>query len=191
MATSNAPLRPLGNADGPVAGTWKVDPGHAEVGFWGRHFMLTKVRGRFTGIDATVVIAEDPVDSTVEAIIDMASVDSGDRTRDNHLRSSDFFDVANWPNAHYRSTEVRWEGDRGTVTGNLTVRDVTQPLTLEVEFEGGIRDPWEQDRAVFLATATINREDWDLTWNMALEAGGLLVSKDVHLELHVELIRQS
>ena len=191
MATSNAPLRPLGNADVPVAGTWKVDPGHAEVGFWGRHFMLTKVRGRFTGIDATVVIADDPADSTVVATIDMASVDSGDQTRDHHLRSADFFDVATWPHAHFRSTLVSWANDQGTMTGDLTIRGVTHPLNLEIEFIGGIRDPWDQDRAVFSATATINREDWNLTWNMALEAGGLLVSKDVHLELHVELIRQS
>ncbi|MGH8926228.1 MAG: YceI family protein [Acidimicrobiia bacterium] len=194
MTTRNeigsALLRRLGNAEVPVAGTWKVDAGHAEVGFWGRHFMLTKVRGRFTGVDATVVIADDPAASTVEATIDMTSVVSGDHTRDDHLRSADFFDVVNWPQARFRSSRVTWESDQGTMTGDLTIRNVTHPLTLEIEFVGGIRDPWDQDRSVFSATGTINREDWDLTWNMALEAGGLLVSNEVHLELHVELIRQ-
>lgn len=191
MASSHAPLRTLDSVDLPVEGVWKVDPGHAEVGFWGRHFMLTKVRGRFTGVDATVVIAADPADSTVEAVIDMASVDSGDRTRDDHLRSEDFFDVANWPTASFRSTAVTWNGRKGTVTGDLTTRGVTRPVTLDVGFVGAVVDPWGNDRAVFSATGTIDREDWGLTWNMALEAGGFLVSKEVQLELHVELIRQN
>lgn len=190
MATSHAPLRRLGSVEVPVEGVWKVDPGHAEVGFWGRHFMLTKVRGRFTGVDATVIIANNPADSTVEATIDMKSVDSGDQTRDDHLRSGDLFDVANWPRAYFRSTTVTWDGSRGSLTGDLTIRDVTHPVTLDVEFVGGVPDPWGNDRAVFSATGSIDREDWGLTWNMALETGGLLVSKEIQLELHVELIRQ-
>lgn len=180
----------VGAGEVPVEGVWKIDPGHAEVGFWGRHFMLTKVRGRFTGVDATVVIADEPAGSTVEATIDMSSVDSGDRTRDDHLRSPDFFDVANWPTARFRSTEVTRKGSRGTLTGELTVRDVTRSLTFEVDLVGVLTDPWDNDRAVFSASTTINREDWGLTWNMALETGGVLVSKEVHLELNVELIRQ-
>lgn len=189
--TANASVRKLGAVELPVPGTWKVDAGHAEVGFWGRHFMITKVRGRFTDVEATAVIADDPADSTVEATIEMASVDSGDQTRDDHLRSADFFDVANWPQAHYRSTSISWDGTQGTMEGDLAIRDVIHPLTLDVEFLGAIRDPWENDRAVFSAVGTIDREHWDLTWNMALETGGLLVSKEVHLELHVELIRQT
>lgn len=188
--TSSTPLRKLDEIEVPVTGIWKVDAGHADVGFWGRHFMLTKVRGRFTDVDATVVIAPSPIDSTVEATIGMASVDSGDPTRDDHLRSADFFDVGNWPHARYRSTDVTWKGSRGTMTGDLTIRDVTHPLTLDIEFHGAIRDPWDNDRAVFSAQGVIDREDWGLTWNMALEAGGLLVSKEIHLEIHVELIRQ-
>lgn len=174
----------------PAPGRWKLDPGHADIGFWGRHFMLTKVRGRFTRVDATVVIDEDPTRSTVEAVIEMASVASGDQTRDDHLRSPDFFGVSSWPTAHFRSTEVVWDGVWGTIVGGLTIRDVTRPLALTVEFIGGLLDPWGNDRAVFSATGTLNREDWDLTWNMALDTGGLLVSKEVHLELHVELIRE-
>ncbi len=190
MTTSHSPLRRLGSGDVPKAGVWKVDPGHAELGFWGRHFMLTKVRGRFTGIDATVVIAADPAESTVEATIEMASVDSGDQTRDDHLRSGDFFDVAKWPTARYRSTNVTWHESKGTLTGDLTIRDVTHPVILDIEFVGAVLDPWGNDRAVFSATGSIDREDWDLTWNMALETGGLLVSKEIQLEIHVELIRQ-
>lgn len=152
--------------------------------------MLTKVRGRFTGVDATVFIATDPADSTVEATIDMTSVDSGDQTRDDHLRSDDFFDVADWPYARFRSTSVTWYESKGTMTGDLTIRDVTYPVTLDVEFLGAIVDPWGNDRAVFSATGAIDRENWDLNWNMALETGGLLVSKEIQLELHVELIRE-
>lgn len=185
-----APLRRLGSVELPVAGVWKVDAGHAEVGFSGRHFMLTKVRGRFTGIDATVVIDDDPAGSVVEATIDMASVDSGDRTRDDHLRSIDFFDVSNWPHAHYRSTDVDWEGMQGRMIGDLTIRNVTHPLALDVEFLGGVRDPWDNERAVFSAAGKIDREDWGLTWNMALETGGVLVSREIHLEFHLELVRQ-
>lgn len=188
---TTSPPRPRGAIELALPGVWKVDPGHAEVGFWGRHFMITKVRGRFTDFDATVVIADDPAASTVEATIDMATVDSGDLTRDDHLRSPDFFDVTHWPEARYRSTRLDWEGTRGTLIGDLTIRDVTHPVTLEVEFLGTVRDPWENDRAVFSATGTIDREDWDLTWNMPLDGGGLLVSKEIHLEMHVELIRQT
>lgn len=187
---TGSPLRTLGSVAVPVAGTWKADPGHTEVGFWGRHFMLTKVRGRFTDLDATVVIAADPVESKVEATIGMASVESGDAARDDHLRSEDFFDVDNWPEAHFESTAVNWTGVGGTMVGDLTIRDVTHSVTLDVEFLGAVRDPWDNDRAVFAATGEINRENWDLTWNMALETGGVLVSKTIHLEFQIELIRQ-
>lgn len=188
---TSTPLRAIDGVELPGPGRWDVDAGHAEVGFWGRHFMITKVRGRFTGVDASVVIAEEPEDSLVEATIDMTSVDSGDQTRDDHLRSPDFFDVERWPTAHFRSTEISWSGTEGTLLADLTIRDVTQPVTLEVRFLGAVRDPWGHDRAVFEATGSIDREDWDLTWNMPLEQGGLLVSKEIQLELHVELIRQN
>lgn len=187
--TRSRPVRLLHGTEVPAPGVWKVDPGHAEVGFWGRHFMITKVRGRFTGVDATVEIAERPEDSMVEAVIDMASVDSGDRSRDDHLRSGDFFDVDNWPTGSFRSTAVVWSGARGTIGGELTIRGVTRPLTLDVAFEGALRDPWDQERAVFSATALIDREDWGLTWNMPLAGGGLLVSKEITLEINVEMVR--
>ncbi len=167
----------------PAPGVWKVDPGHAEIGFIGRHFMLTKVRGRFTGVDATVTVADDPAASSVEATIDMASVSSGDQARDDHLRSPDFFDVARWPTAAFHSTGFSWDGGRGVLAGDLTIKGVTRYL-------GAVTDPWGGERAVFEASGRIDREDWGLTWNMVLEAGGVLVSKQIDLEFHVELIRE-
>lgn len=181
--------RTIAGVEVPAAGTWKVDPGHAEVGFVGRHLVFTKVRGRFTGIDATVEIADHPEDSRIEATVEMATVDSGDQTRDDHLRSPDLFDVERWPTATFRSTAISWAGTAGTMTGELTVKDVTRPVTLDVEFLGALVDPWGNDRAAFDAHGRINREDWGLTWNMVLESGGLLVSKEIDLEVHVELVR--
>ena len=175
----------------PPAGTWKVDPGHAEVGFVGRHFGLTKVRGRFTGVDATVVVGDDITASTVEVVIDMASVSSGDQSRDDHLRSADFFDVEHHRRATFRSTGIVTNGSSGSISGELTIKDVTRPITLDVEYLGQAIDPSGGERAVFSASAVINRERWGLTWNMLLEAGGLLVSKEIRLEIEVELVRQT
>lgn len=189
-SAASSPVRRVGDNDLPTAGHWTVDPSHADVGFWGRHFMITKVRGRFTGVDAAVLIAERPEESSVRVVIDMASVHSGDSARDDHLRSPDFFDVEHWPVATFQSTAIRWNGRTGSVTGDLTIRNVTMPVTLDVEFHGAVRDPWGNDRAVFEAHGIIDREDWDLTWNQVLETGGLLVSKEIHLEMHVELIRE-
>lgn len=173
----------------PAAGTWTIDPGHAEVGFIGRHFGLTKVRGRFTGVEGTVTVRE-PLDlSEVHVVIDMASVSSGNQTRDDHLRSDDFFDAANHPQAVFRSTGVVTTGVEARMTGELTIKGVTRPVTLDAEYLGHATDPWGAERAVFSAAGTINREDWGLTWNMALEAGGLLVSKEIRLEIEVELVR--
>ncbi len=182
--------RTVAGVELPAPGTWVLDPVHAEVGFVGRHFMLTKVRGRFTGVDATVTIGRRPEDTTIEATIDMASVASGHEDRDDHLRSPDFFDVARWPSAHFRSTGIIWHGRTGVLSGDLTIKDVTRPLSLDVTYVGHARDPWGNDRVVFEATGRIDREDWGLTWNMVLEAGGVIVSKEIDLEVHVELIRE-
>ena len=171
------------------AGTWKVDPGHAEVGFVGRHFGLTKIRGRFVGVDGTVVIAPEVAQSSVEVVIDVASVNSGDSTRDDHLRSADFFDVTVHPTATYRSTTLTVDGDRARMQGELTIKGVTRPVALDVELLGAATDPWGNERLVLSARGRINREDWGLTWNVVLEAGGLLVSKEITLEIEVELIR--
>ena len=190
MNTTTAPTRLVNGTELPAAGTWRLDPGHAEVGFVGRHFMLTKVRGRFTGVDGTITIGERPEDSHVTVTIDMASVNSGDTARDDHLRSPDFFDVTNHPSATFVSTNVTWTANRGTMTGDLTIKNTTHPVTLTIDYLGHARDPWHNDRAIFSAHARINRENWNLTWNMLLETGGVLVSKEIELQLEVELIRQ-
>jgi polyisoprenoid-binding protein YceI len=181
--------RILDGIDLPAPGPWEIDPGHADVAFIGRHFMLTKVRGRFTGVSGTIVVGDEPAASRLDVTIDMGSVTSGDQARDDHLRSADFFDVDNHPTATFRSTAVAWEGTTGSVTGDLTIRDVTRPLTLRVEYLGHVRDPWGGDRAVFSAQATVNREDWGLTWNMLLDNGGLVVSREIRLEFEVEAVR--
>jgi polyisoprenoid-binding protein YceI len=187
---SSTAVRTLGGTEYPAPGVWAIDPGHAEVGFVGRHFGLTKVRGRFTGVTGSAVIAEDLADSTLTVTIDAASVQSGDDARDDHLRSADLFDVEAFPQATFTSTAITVQDATGTVTGDLTIKGVTRPVTLDVEYLGHAHDPWGNDRAVFSASTSINREDWGLTWNMLLDAGGLLVSKEIRLEIEVELIRE-
>ena len=172
------------------AATWAIDPGHAEVAFVGRHFGLTKVRGRFTGVEGTVHVAEPIEASSVEVTIDMASVESGSRDRDEHLRSSDLFAIATFPTATFRSTGiVVTSPTTGHVDGDLTIKGVTRPVRLAVEHLGQVEDPWGGHRAVFSAATTIDREDFGVTWNMPLDAGGLLVSKEIRIEIDVELVR--
>jgi len=183
-------VRTIDGVELPAAGVWAIDPGHAEVAFIGRHFGLTKIRGRFTDVTGTVTIADDIAQSTVVVEIAMASVDSGNETRDDHLRSDDLFDVTNHPSATFVSTDVTIEGSAGQVTGDLTIKGTTRSVTLDVEYLGHATDPWSNERAVFSASTTIDREDWGLNWNMILDTGGLLVSKQIRLEIDFELIRQ-
>jgi polyisoprenoid-binding protein YceI len=190
MDTTLSATRERAGVTLPVAGDWTIDPGHSDVGFVGRHFMLTKVRGRFTDVSGVVHIAEEPNDSRLDVVIGMASVFSGDDTRDTHLRSAELFDVEQFPEATFRSVEVDWRGSRGTVHGDLTIHGVTRRIPLDVVFSGHARDPWGGDRAVFSARAQVNRDDFGVTWNMVLEAGGLLVSKEITLEIEVETILQ-
>ena len=190
MTTRAVPTRTIDGIELPAAGTWTIDPGHTELAFVGRHFMLTRIRGRFVGVEGAVVVGDDPAESTIEVQIDMTSVDSGDQARDDHLRSPDFFDVDQWPTATFRSSAVTWTGDEGEVAGDLTIRDVTHPVTLTVTYLGHVLDPWDNDRAVFSAKAVLDREDWGLTWNMPLANGGLVVSKRIELEINVETVRQ-
>jgi polyisoprenoid-binding protein YceI len=174
--------------DLPLAGTWTIDAGHTEVGFVGRHFLLTKVRGRFTDVRGDIVVGARPEDTTVDVTIGVASVSSGDDARDEHLRSADLFDVEHHPEARFHSTHVRWDGVTGELTGDLTIRGVTRPVTLAVDYLGQVQDPWGNERIVFSATATVNREDWGITWNMPLAKGGVLVSKEIELNLELEAI---
>jgi len=185
------PTRIIDGIEAPAPGDWAIDPGHAEVAFVGRHFMLTKVRGRFRGISGAVRVAEDPNDTTVEVAIDMASVDSGDDTRDDHLRSADLFDVANHPVATFRGTARGWTGTSGKLAGDLTIKGITHPVVLDVDYLGYATDPWGGQRAVFSASGNLLREDWGVGWNMVLDSGGLLVSKEIRLELEIETLYQA
>ena len=186
-----AGTRLVGGAELPIPGRWELDPGHTEVAFIGRHFMLTKVRGRFTGVSGVIEVAEEPGESTVEVTIDMASVESGNQARDDHLRSPDFFDAADHPTATFTGRATGWQGTHGTLAGELTIRGITRPVTLAATYLGHAADPWGGQRAVFTAETTLNREDWGLTWNMPLDGGGLLVSKEIRIEIDAEAVLQS
>jgi polyisoprenoid-binding protein YceI len=173
----------------PATGTYALDASHTHVGFRIRH-LVSKTRGRFGAVDATLTVADDPLASAVEVTVPLASIDTRDETRDGHLRSPDFFDVENHPTMTFRSTAVREvAGGRFDVDGELTIRGVTRPLTLHATFDGGGRDPWGNERVGFTATGSLNREDFGLTWNQALETGGLLVGREVALEIEAEFVK--
>jgi len=174
----------------PATGTWSIDPSHSEVGFTVRHLGISKTRGRMGVFSGDIVVADRPEDSRVDVTIDAASVDTKDAGRDEHLRSADFFDVATHPTWTFRSTKVTGSGSDWTVEGELTIAGITRPVVLETELVGTQQDPWGNERVGFNARTEINREDWGLTWNAALETGGLLVGKTVKVELEVEAVRQ-
>jgi polyisoprenoid-binding protein YceI len=173
----------------PVAGQYAIDPTHTSVEFVGRHLMITKVRGRFADTSGTITIDDEPERSHVEVEIKVSSLDSGNADRDTHLRSPDFFDAERYPTITFRSTKVE-AGPSGTwnVTGDLTVRDVTRPVTLEVDFDGANSSPLGDERIAFSAATDVDREEWGLTWNVALETGGWLVGKTVRIELNVQAV---
>ena len=176
----------------PAAGTFTIDPSHTTVGFVARHLMVTKVRGRFTAVEGTIVVAEDPLASSVEVDIDAASIDTREADRDAHLRSADFLDVEHFPTLAFRSTGVAHvKGDEWLVDGELTVRGVTRAVQLELEIDGVVRDPWGNERLAFSAETEIDREEFGLTWNVALETGGVLVGKKVKFEIEGQGVRQS
>jgi polyisoprenoid-binding protein YceI len=171
---------------GYKAGTWVLDPSHSEVTFSVRHMMISKVRGTFAVKSATMTAPENPLDATVVATVDVASIDTKDEGRDGHLRSADFFDVENYPTMEFRSTGVRIEDGDMLVDGDLTIRGTTKPVTFSFDFGGFGTDPWGNYKAGATAKTVINREDFGLTWNTALETGGVLVGKDVTIELDLQ-----
>ena len=173
----------------PVPGTYQIDPAHTAVEFVGRHLMITKVRGRFGDVRGQITIAEEPEASHAEVELGVSSLSTGDDDRDAHLRSGDFFDVETYPTITFRSTSVRAAGDSTwELTGDLTVRDQTRPVTLQVDFDGANVSPLGDERIGFSAATEVNREDFGLTWNVALETGGLLVGKTARIELSVQAI---
>ena len=161
----------------------------SSVNFRVKHLGLAKTRGRFSDFEGTVEIGEHPRDTTVSVSIDAASVDPHDEKRDGHLLSPDFFDVENHPKLSFRSTSVDGRDDQWAVEGELTVAGVTRPVVLDVTYEGVAGDPWGGTRAGFTASAQVNREDFGLSWNAALETGGFLVGKTVTIDLDIELVR--
>ena len=172
---------------GPAVGTWTLDPSHTVIGAVARHLMVTKVRGHFRSFEGAIHVAERPEDSWAELKIDAASIDTGVEGRDEHLRSPDFLDVARFPTLTYRSTKVERTGENTLrVTGDLTIRDVTRPVVLDVTYEGLSADPWGGTRAGFTINGELEREPFGMTWNVALESGGVLVSKSIQLEIEVE-----
>lgn len=171
----------------PAAGTYSYDPNHTSVTFHVRHMMVAKVRGRFAAPTGAFTIADDPLKSSMAVSIDAATVDTGQPQRDDDLRSPNFLDVAQYPTIDFRSTEVRHlKGDNWELVGDLTVHGVTKPVTFDLEFMGAARDPYGNTKVGFEATTKINREDWGLTYNAALETGGVMVGKEVTIELTVE-----
>jgi polyisoprenoid-binding protein YceI len=176
---------------GYVAGSWTIDPLHSEVGFSVRHMMVSKVRGKFTKFSGELVTAENPVASSVTAEIDLSSIDTGAEQRDAHLRSPDFFDTDNHPVMTYRSTGIHAKGDGYVVDGELTLKGVTRQVPLHLEINGFGPDPYGGTRAGFTATAEINRQDFGVNWNAALEHGGVVVSDKVNIQLEIEAVRQA
>jgi polyisoprenoid-binding protein YceI len=175
-----------------IAGDYTLDPTHTRLGFSTRHAMVTTVRGQFKDFDGTAHLdTANPANSSVTLNIRAASVDTGVADRDGHLQSGDFFDVATYPNLTFVSTEVARSGDVWTVTGDLTIKDVTRPVTIEFEETGSARDPFGNLRVGFEGAASINRKDWGLTWNAALETGGVLVSEKIKLDFDVSAIQSA
>ncbi|MBI5090462.1 MAG: YceI family protein [Actinobacteria bacterium] len=174
---------------GLTPGTWRVDPSHSTIGFVARHLMVTKVRGRFESFDGTLTVGDDPLQSKVEASVDMKSVSTGDAGRDGHLVGDDFFDVDQYPTMQFTSTSITPDGGDYALHGDLTIKGVTKPVTFALEFEGVATDPWGNAKAAFSASTEINRRDFGLDWNVALDQGGMLVSEKIKVELDVQAVK--
>ena len=172
--------------------TYQIDPAHSTAHFSVRHMMITNVRGEFTTVNGTIRLDTDnPSNSTVESSIDVNTINTRDPQRDTHLKSGDFFDVEKYPTITFRSKTVKMHGDEGKMTGDLTIHGVTREVTFDVEGPTPeTKDPWGKTRIGASATAKINRKDFGLVWNVALEAGGVLVGEDVKLTLDVQAVRE-
>jgi polyisoprenoid-binding protein YceI len=177
----------------PTAGAktqWKLDPTHTLVEFSAKHLMITTVKGRIADVEGTINIDEkNPSNSSVEATLNAASIDTRTDQRDNHLRSADFLHIEKYPQIKFRSTRIEGDRDDFKLTGDLTIRDVTRPITLDVKFEGQTKDPWGGERIGFSATGKIDRREFGLTWNQILETGGITVGNDIKIGIEVEAIK--
>ena len=173
------------------SGTYTIDPSHSRIGFVARHAMITKVRGAFNEVEGSGQFdPQNPEASTISVTIQTASVDTRNADRDAHVRGADFLDVEAFPTLTFVSTAIASTGgDDFDITGDLTIKDVTRPVTFSVELTGTVVDPWGNTRVGLEGSAVVNRKDWGLTWNAALEAGGILVSDKVTLELEISAVR--
>jgi polyisoprenoid-binding protein YceI len=188
--TAPSEIRPFEGLTIPSAGTFALDPAHTTVGFVARHLVVSKVRGSFSEVSGTITVADNPLESAVEVVIGAASINTGQPDRDNHLRSADFLELEKYPNVTYRSTGVKsHKGNEFVLAGELTIRDVTRAVDLEVEYDGTIVSPYGQEVIAFSASTEIDREEFGITWNQAIEAGGVMVGKKVKIELNIEATR--
>jgi polyisoprenoid-binding protein YceI len=175
----------------PAPGTFDLDQAHTRIGFSARHMMVSKVRGQFRDFTGSITIAGEPLDSAAEAVIKTASIDTGSADRDKHLTSPDFLDVEKFPEITFRTVRViARHGSELTVLGDLTIKDVTREIELKLDLEGVGTSPWGTQVLGFTMTAEIDREDFGMTWNVALETGGVLVGKTVKLEIEGEAVRR-
>ena len=173
-----------------VAGTWKLDPTQSALTFSVKHLVISKVRGSFDAFDVTIVTAEDPTLSSLEATVEIASVNTNQADRDNHLRTGDFFQADEFPQMTYKSTSVALVGDDFTVVGDLTLKGITKSVTLKGEFGGIIVDGYGQTKAAASATTKLDRKDFGVGWNMALEGGGFTLGDDVTINFDLQLVLQ-
>ncbi|REF29414.1 YceI family protein [Calidifontibacter indicus] len=172
-------------------GTYVIDPAHSEIGFVARHAMVTKVRGSFKEFEGTATTGENLAGATIDLTINVASVDTRSADRDGHLKSADFFDVEKYPSITFKSTDIKADGSDLVVTGDLTIMETTKPVTVEFEYNGAAVDPFGNERIGFEGKTVVNRKDFGLTWNAALEAGGVLVSDKVTLTFDISAIKQN
>ena len=171
--------------------TWQIDPKHSTAEFAVRHMMVTTVKGHISGVEGVITLDEgDLARSSVEASLDAVSIDTREPSRDAHLRSPDFLDAEKFPKITFRSTRTAGSADRGRIVGDLTIRGATREVVLDAVFQGRQRDPWGSERAGFSAETVIDRRDFGLTWNQALEAGAVMVGNDVRISIELEAVRQ-
>ena len=170
-------------------GTWNVDPMHSTVGFTVRHLMITKVHGTFKEFAGTITVGSDPLQSTVEATVQVASVDTGEASRDGHLRTGDFFEVETYPTMTLRSTGISGTGGDYVLNADLTIKGITKPVSFELEFEGVNKDLYGNTKAGFSASTEINRKDWGIEWNAVLDNGGVALGEKVKLKLDIQAVK--
>ncbi|OHV38429.1 MULTISPECIES: YceI family protein [Parafrankia] len=176
---------------GYIAGTWAIDPVHSDVSFTVRHMMISKVRGRFGAFTGTVVTGEDPLASEVRAEIDLTSIDTNNAQRDEHVRSADFFEVDKHPTMTYASTGIRLAGDGFVVDGELSLKGITKPVPLALEFNGAGPDAFGGTRAGFSATAEISRKDFGIEFNMPIDGGGVVIGDKISISLEIEAVLEA